>query len=240
MVVGTGSQELSSLLPHAFKKPTIFFKLVNFPEEQIRDGGGARMKRSWLLSACRLMTRSRKWEVWGYGFGQGSLHTLPLSSPESPGAPLCGQEGSKVRGAGPAVQSPLLVCSTARSSTFPGHPSVPRCFLNRFSVRSLFLSLSSLFRVNINKWQLSEWGSCVYPMDARQTMNLVLPRWHRLSSKQINRAGAIETGPNTQSYSDSMVITAPPVTIWTHKLIFYLDNKTSPMSPVLAMYGDAN
>lgn len=71
-------------------------------------------------------------------------------------------------------------------------------------------------------------------------MNLIWPRWHRLSSKQINRAGAIETGPNTRSYSGTMVITAPPVTIWTHKLIFYLDNKTSPMSPILAMYGDAN
>lgn len=102
------------------------------------------------------------------------------------------------------------------------------------------MPLSPLFRVDINKWQLSEWGSDVYPVDARQTMNLVLPRWHGLPSKQINGAGAIETGPNTPSYSDSVVITVPPVTIWTHKLIFYLDNKTSPTSPILAIYGDAN
>lgn len=56
------------------------------------------------------------------------------------------------------------------------------------------MSLSSLFGVNVNKWQPSEWGSGVYPVAARQTMNLVLPRWHGLSSKQINGAGAIETG----------------------------------------------
>lgn len=71
-------------------------------------------------------------------------------------------------------------------------------------------------------------------------MNLVSPRWHRLSSKQANGAGAFETGPNARSYGDGMAITAPPVTIWTHRLIFYLDSKASPMSPILAVYGDAN
>lgn len=145
----------------------------------------------------------------------------PCRLPRAPRIPLQ-PGGRRGVGAGPAVQSPWLVCGAARSSASLGHPSVPRGFLSCSSVRSLLPSLSSLFRVNINKWQLSEWGSCVYPADARQTMNLASPRWPRLSSKQINRAGAIETGPNAQSYSGSMVITAPPVTIWTHKLIFYL------------------
>lgn len=45
---------------------------------------------------------------------------------------------------------------------------------------------------------------------------------------------------NGPKHSESAAIPAPPVTIWTRKLIFYLDNKASPTSPILAMYGDAN
>lgn len=54
------------------------------------------------------------------------------------------------------------------------------------------------------------------------------------------RGRCFEMGPNARSYGDGMAITAPPVTIWTHRLIFYLDSKASPMSPILAVYGDAN
>lgn len=142
--------------------------------------------------------------------------SCPVISQEPRGIPLepGGRQGvgSQPRGAaqpGPVPPRGILLHREVPQTTFQGEVC-------------LFLSLSSLFRVNMNKWQLSRGGSRVYPVDARQTMNLALPRWHRLSSKQINRAGAIETGPNAPSYSGSMVITAPPVTIWTHKLVFYL------------------
>lgn len=177
------------------------------------------------------MTRSRKQEGLGLWFWPGLSPHLAPCLPRVPGHPWAARSGE------------LALRYTAHRwcAAQPG-PAPPQGTLcaEGFLKRSPFRSLSSLFGVNMNKRQLSEWGSFVYPVDARQTMNLLLPRWHRLLSKQINRAGATETGPNTQSYGDSMVITVPPVTIWTHKPILYLDNKTSPMSPTLALYRDTN
>lgn len=76
-------------LPHAFKKTLVFLKLLNLPEEQIRDGGGMQMNPSWLLSACRLTMYSRKWEGLRLWFWPGfPPYLAPVISRESWGIPL--------------------------------------------------------------------------------------------------------------------------------------------------------
>lgn len=66
------------------------------------------------------------------------------------------------------------------------------------------------------------------------------PAWlAQCSSRQTDRAGAIEAGSSARRW-DGMAVQAPPATIWTCRLICYLDGTTSPCSAVLARAGDAN
>lgn len=135
--------------------------------------------RSEVLGVCSQLLGAHRWRS-RRREGLGLKFWLCLLPPEYPRASPCSQEGRKARGASPE-HLPRASFSSKNS-------------LSPNSVPSALLPFPDS---TFNKWQRSGWGSRVYPVPARQTMNLPSPRWHRLSSKLINRAGAIETGPNT-------------------------------------------